>query len=444
MHALLRACGSLALVVSLFVTGCRKPDEDLGLDLLPGEPLGVVIDTIELRAFTFADTSVRTSGLSSQLLGSYLDPQFGSVKAGLIAQLRLSANNIGNNIDTSGLVADSLVLALAFNGVNYGYGNFDPQVFQVFEVNEVLSLDSTYRSDRHPQHLATDLVADGRGRITPKPLAGAVVGDDTLAPQLRIPLSSELAERFLNAFGTDDLLNSDEFLSFFKGIYVTTDNVGQLPFQGGILYFDLTAAASKATLYYRNLNDQPDLGRTLDFPINSNSVRYSVVEHDPTRATDPTLGMALSDTVSPALRVHVQTLGGTRTAVRMPSLLDLASTERVLAKAELIVPLAGSYYPYYPPPATLFLFRKDSTGADVFLPDQLAGIGAIDGNFRNAEREYRFNITRYVQRLLNGTYQNTGFEIVPGSGGVTANRVVLSGPAAPQDPMRLRLTFTTY
>lgn len=433
------------MLLALFaITGCRKPDEDLGLDLLPGDPLGVVVDTFELHAYTFADTSVRTSGLSAQLVGSYLDPQFGSVKAGTIAQLRLSANNIGQSADTSGLVADSLVLALPFNGINYGYGNFDAQVFQVFELNEDLSLDSSYRSDRFPLTFTEDLVAPHSGRIVPKPLAQAIIVGDTLDPQLRIPLSVELAERFLNAFGTADLASSSSFLEFFKGLYITVDNPGQQPFQGGILYFNLTSSAAKATLYYRDINDQPDLTRTLDFPINSNSVRYTVMEHDPAQALDPTFGLALQDSMTPAATVHVQTLGGARTAVRMPDLLELNGAEQILAKAELIVPVQGTYYPYYPPPATLFLFRKDSTGADIFLPDQLAGLGAIDGNYRESERAYHFNITRYIQRVLNGTYDNTGFEIVPGSGGVSANRVVLSGPAAVQDPMRLRLTFTTY
>ena len=434
---------ALPLLAVLVLAGCRKPDDDLGLDLLPGDPLGVVIDTVELHAFTFADTSVRTNGLSVQLLGSYFDPQFGPMKAGVVAQLRLSSN-IALGYDSSGLVADSLVLALPFNGIDFGYGNFNAQTFRVFEMAEDLSLDTNYYSDGTPQFINVDLVADNRGTITPEPLALAILGDDSLAPQLRIPLSLDLADRFLNAFGSIDLASSLAFLQFFKGLYVTVDNPGQLPNQGGILYLALTGANSKATLYYHDLNEQPDLLRTLDLTINTNSVRYTLVEHHPELAIDPALPIALNDTISPASTVHVQTLAGARTAVRIPTLAGVDSAGRVLAKAELILPVQGTYYPYYLPPATLFLFRKDSLGNDVFLPDQLAGIGAIDGNYRASERAYHFNITRYVQRLLNGTYPNTGFEIVPGSNGVSANRVVLSGPAATADPMRLRLTFTTY
>ncbi|HRH37439.1 MAG TPA: DUF4270 family protein, partial [Flavobacteriales bacterium] len=154
-------------LLALVVSGCRKPDPDIGQDLLPGDPLGTVVDTTALHAFTFADTSIRSNGLSRQLLGSYLDPQFGTVNVGLVTQLRLSASNIGQAMsDTSGLVADSMVLSLAFDGAFYGYGNLNEQVFEVHELSEALSLDSSYRTDRVPAHFSEDLVADHRGRVT--------------------------------------------------------------------------------------------------------------------------------------------------------------------------------------------------------------------------------------------------------------------------------------
>ena len=433
--------GVWVLAAVLVVTGCRKPEEELGLDLLPGDRLEVGVDSAELHAFTLADTSIRTNGLSRQLLGAYLDPQFGLVNASIAAQIRLLGTNIGQG---TSLVADSLVLALAFDGFNNVYGNLDAQVFEVYEISESLSLDSSYRSDRVPDYLGEDLVANRGGRITPKPVSQPVIGVDTLAPQIRIRLSSTLAERFVNAIGTDDMIGNDQFLQFFKGFYVRVNPAGLLPNQGGILYFDLISAASKATLYYRDTNADPVVPLTLDLAINSNSVRYTVVEHGFDQATDGGLLLALADTVSPQPATYVQSLSGTRTAVRFPDIADFSEEGRILAKAELVVPVRGTYYPSYFPPTQLFLFRKDANNADAFLPDQLNGIGAIDGLYRTDERAYQFNITRYIQGLLNGTYPNTGIEIIPGSGGVSANRVVLNGPADTENPMRLELTFTAY
>ena len=90
------------------------------------------------------------------------------------------------------------------------------------------------------------------------------------------------------------------------------------------------------------------------------------------------------------------------------------------------------------------LFRLDPEGEEEFLPDQLGGITVIDGVYRTDSREYRFNVTRYVQGILNGQIPNNGFEMVAGSSGISANRVVLTAPRADGSGMRLLLTFTTY
>lgn len=433
----------MAAGAALLAAGCRKPDPDQGLDILPSDPLGIVIDTATLHAFTLRDSVVRTSGLSRHLLGAYRDPQFGRVQAGIITQLRLPSNNIGVGVNPADLVADSLVLSLAFDAANFGYGNLDAQCFEVFEMGEALSLDSSYYSYTVPQVIGEDLVADRGGRIKPAPSAPVIIDGATQVPQLRIRLSLALAERFLDEFGAAPFLSNDAFLGFFKGVHIRVNPEGLLPNQGGVLVFDLLSASSKATLYYRNENGSNDPER-LDFLINSNCVRYTTVQHELALATDPVLAAALMDTVSPAQAVHIQALGGLRTAVRLPGIEQYAASGRVLAKAELVVPLQGSYYPYYAPPAQVILFRKNDSGTDVFLPDQLNGIGAIDGLYRTDERGYRFNITRYVQGVITGEYPNTGFTMVVSGSGVSANRAVLAGPAAAESPMRLRLTFTTY
>lgn len=434
----------MALVFGVLIAGCKKPDDDLGLDLLPGDPLGSVIDTTRLRAYTFVSEPLRTSGLTRQLLGSHVDPQFGSAKAGIVTQIRLSANNIGTGLDRSHLVADSVVLALAFDGINFVYGNLDPQVVRVYELSEDLSLDTLYHHDRVPQYIPTDLVAGSGRRLTPQPLAEPIILGDTLDPQLRIRLDRSLAERFLDGFNMPELADNDAFLQFFKGLYITVDNGVQVPFQAGIMYFNLLSSASKATLYYRDTVADPTVTLPLDFLINSNCVRYTQFQHDPAQAVDAGLVMALADTTALAPTTYVRAFAGARTAFRMPSLMDHASEDRVLAKAELILPVQGSFYPYYPPPTQLFLFRKDSLGKDAFLPDQLQGIGAVDGVYRADERAYRFNITRYIQQVLNGRIPNNGFEVSAGSSGISANRVVLNGPDALENPARLRLTFTSY
>src|SRR5689334_18768449 len=101
---------ALVLGATLLAVACQKPEEDLGLDLLPGDEMGVEVDTFTVHAFTKEDAPVRTSGLTRNLVGSYLDQQFGWMRAGLVAQLRLISNNIGQGTDPAELEPDSIVL----------------------------------------------------------------------------------------------------------------------------------------------------------------------------------------------------------------------------------------------------------------------------------------------------------------------------------------------
>lgn len=427
----------------LLQTGCKKPDEDLGLALLPGDPLGTMVDTTELRAYSFADTVLRTSGLTRNLVGSYVDPDFGLLKTGIVAQVWLATSNVGLNQDNSGLQADSIVLALAFEFPNSSYGNLNAQEFKVYEVAEDLFIDTLYHTDDFPEVLLNDLVYPHRSLITPDPFNTVAVTNDTLVPQIRIRLKDELAARFLAAFGTPYLANNDSFLTFFKGLHIAVDNGAQAPYQAGILHINTLSTASKLTVYYKNVNNEPEVGRTFDMLMNSNCVRYTVVERDRSQALSSAAEQALVDSSAPAPYLYLQTLGGSRAAIRFPGLSAYAGQGLALARAELVLPIAGTYYPYYAPPALLFLFRQVD-GAAAFLPDETGGIGGIGGTFSATDQEYRFAITRYVQGLLNGTIPDNGVELVTSSNGVSANRAILFGPDHPEHPMRLELTFTTY
>jgi hypothetical protein len=324
----------------------------------------------------------------------------------------------------------------------YGYGNLDPQVIKAFELAEYFPNDTTYTSDRLPQVAnLTDLVEAGRGLFTPQPYATPVIDGVTLKPQLRIPLDRALGERFLSKFGSVELQDNTNFLQYFKGLWLLPANAQLTPYQNAVLYFTLLDAQSKMTLYYRDTVEQDTL--SFDFLINDNGVRFTHMEFAPDEAIDPGLPQALADTTQGG-RVYVQSVGGVRGRLRFPFLEAYTKAElRNVAKAELVVPVEGSFYPAYLPPSQLFLFRRDANGNDALLPDQLSASGNIGGTYDSAKREYRFIITRWLQGVLNGDYPDADLIIVPGSNGVTMNRVILGGPGHPDRPMKLLLTFTT-
>ena len=434
----------MALIGAL---GCRKPDTDLGLDLVEGrDPLGVtVMDTLALIAYAQPEPAVRTSALSGNVLGAYLDPVFGRMAAGIVTQVRLSTNNVGQGQDNSGLVADSLVLALAYDGSRLSYGNLGPQVFRILELDEDLTTDSIYRNNDNPVVKLQDLVSSTRGEFAIRPLDSVTVGDDREAPQLRIPLSMDLAARLLGAFGTADMVDNQAFLGFMKGLWIIPGDEDPVLYSNGALYLNLLSATSRLTLYYRNTLPGQEDTLSFDLLINDNCVRYTTSVHDPASAVESGLAQLLADSTQGGQRTYLQALGGVRTRVSIPGLTGLgASSDLALAKAELVAPLEGTFHPFLPPPTQLFVFRTDAEGNDQLLPDQLLGQGVIGGEYDPDAMEYRFNITRYVQGVINGTYPDLPISLVPGSGGISAARVVLAGPEHPEHPMRLELTFTEY
>jgi hypothetical protein len=433
-----------AALLFTLVTGCKKPENDLGLEVLdPSDALGtVVVDTTTLLAWSVEPDAGRTSGLTRNVLGSYLDPDFGVVSAGVVAQVKLSSNNVGAG-NTDVLECDSLVLSLAFDANLFGYGNLDPRSFRVFRLNEDLRTDTTYNNDHVPAVLLEDLVALPRGQITPAPFTKPYIDGDSLTPQLRIRLTKELGEELLSKWGGTELTENQTFLQYFKGLMVLPGEQPGTPFSQGLLYLNLLSADSKLTLYYRNTT-VPDTV-AYNFPINTTSVRYTLSSFDHQAALQPQLPALLQDSTVGQQQFHLQALYGLKGQLHFPHLLDYpASGVRALAKAEIIIPLAGTFYPSYLPPAQLFVFRKGADGKELDLPGQSLGTNLVGGFYDAANGEYRLVVTQWMQKVLDGDMPNTGLSLFPGSTGVSANRVVLAGPAHATKPMKLRLTFTTY
>lgn len=423
--------------------GCQKPEEDIGLDVLPDDAgLGtVVMDTARIIAWTVEPEPGKTSALSRNVLGSYLDPDMGLVTAGLVTQVRLSTNSVGVGDTTTGRVCDSLVLSLAYDATSFGYGNRDAQGFRVFRLTEDLFLDSVYYSVDVPACTPNDLVTGPRRVFPIEPFQGPTIDGDTLSPQLRLPLDVALGQELLNQWGLGPLVNNEAFLQYFKGLLVIPNADASIPYQQAALYFNLLNPASKLTLYYHSSADTT----SFDFIINTSSVRYTISRFDHDLALQPELPLALDDTAAGQQRVYVQALGGLRGELRFPGLENYAANGfGALAKAELIMPVAGSYYPLYAPPSQIFLFRKDAEGDDAAIPDQIPSSNLVGGFYDAEDREYRFTITQWLQGVINGTYPNTGLGVISGSNGVSANRAILAGPEHPTERMRLRLTFTTY
>lgn len=431
----------LILVLAINFLACNKPEDDLGLEVMdPADALGTYsTDTTGIIAWTIRPEPGNTNGLSRAVVGSYWDPDFGMVNASSVFQMRLSSN-IALNTANIGFVCDSLILSLVYEVPLFGYGTTEARSFSVQRLSADLRTDTTYQSDDVPAVFPEELVEGGRRTFSIDPNLALTVGGTTLLPQLRIPLSRELGQEILGRWGQAELSSNDLFLPWFKGLHVSPGEEASAPYQQGVLHFALLSPESRVRLYYHNTD-----GTTFsfDFAINSNSVRYNVARFDHARAVQPGLSALLADTTLGGDRIFVQALGGLRSRVHFASLSSYPAGT-ALAKAELIVPVDGTHYPLYTPPTQLFVFTRDAAGEDLGIRDYLSGAGYLGEAYDAVDNEYRFEVTRWAQAVINGDLPNTGLTFVPSNNGVSVNRAIIHGPSHTDRPMQLRLTFTTY
>ena len=426
-------------------SACKKPEDNIGLEALdPADALGVIwTDTSSVVTYSMLDDSVRTSSLSRNMIGSFNDPAFGTVNTSTYVQLRLSTNNVGEGILPTDLQLDSLVLSLAYDFDDPYYGNLQEQELVVFELAEDMIPDTAYYSKDVIGVIPSDIIKVKKNRFVPDPVSPVVVDGDTLLPQMRIRLTDDLGRRFLDQWGSVNLESNDEFLQFFKGLHILTNNGVQSPNEGAALHFDMLDANTKATLYYRDNTSGTEDTLAYDFDIDDKSARFTRVEQYYDQALWPIVEQHLADISTGQELFFLQSGGGLRGVINFPYLMEHNDTIRkAVSKAELVIPVKEPFNAAWYPPTSLFVFRKTDSGTDAFLPDQFEQFNGIGGVFDEDNREYRFNITRYIQQVLNGTLENTGINIVAGNRGVSVARAELMGQENLDRSAKLILTFT--
>ncbi len=426
---------ALFLALTAAFAACEKPEQRIGLDVQPEDDLLNLMytDTFSISALTVKEDSIKTDELSLSLAGNYIDPVLGNIQSSFATHLRLPTNNVdfGNLAD---LALDSVVLSLAYEGSVYG--NTNDQTWSVKELAEVIYVDSSYYSNREvllgeelidPAFATQEINLDDWIQVEP----------DSLIPQLRLRLQNSFGQRILDASATSDLANNDAFVQFIKGVHVSSSTA-----DAGVIRFDVINAASKLTLYYRNTVEEDTLQFSLN--INADCARFTNFNLD--YSSGPLSGIE-NNPINGDVVNYVQAGGGVKTKLEFPGLLALNEFEqRTINSAILLIPIDAMDVETFEPQSSLFALTINSDGESSAIPDQLLGPAHIDGEYDEENQRYRFNITRYVQAIIDGVQTNNELYLVSNSSGVSVRRVILSGPDAfPLDPdknMRLLLTFS--
>ncbi|MBI5539532.1 MAG: DUF4270 domain-containing protein [Bacteroidia bacterium] len=412
---------NLALAISLLTVlffSCQKDPTTLGLDLQPDSDRinGISLDSSTVKAFFLKEDSLTTDERTYALLGSYFDPIFGRSDASFMTHIRLSSSNVSFGTVP---VVDSIVLYLKYRSY-YGDTN-TAQTISVYEIDKDFYLDSTYYSNINPSQYILNNTLLATKSYYPKPSG----------EPLAITLSNSMAVKILAGTSTN-LSTNDEFLKFFKGLYVKTDSISS---GGAIIYYDLIN--SKVTLYYKNNNDD---SLKFDFLINSSSARINLFKHN---YSSVTINSSIGDSLASDSLLYIQGMSGLMAKIRLPYLSTLKDSATIaIVKAELIIPVEDYDATLYKTPANLILVSYNSSGKYEFLPDYwVGGNSYFGGTYNSSDKTYRFNISRYAQQLVDETRIDYGLALFVGDNRVSANRLILRGPKCVNNGMKLSITY---
>ena len=436
-----------ALAFSLFTVtvlcGCRKPDSSIGLGNLPDDDLLslTIIDTLAVELSTVRDDSLSTENQSVAVLGRVFHPRIGDTYAGFATQLRLSAPNINFG---SNPVADSIYLSLRYSG--QGYGEYSDHMILVRELADTLYYDSTYYSSYEPETTHGDLTDPSNGPVSIKPIQDVITETDTTAAKLKVNLAVEFGQSLLDQ-DTSVYSSNDNWLEHFPGIVVRSVS------GHGATNFDISSGLSVMRLHYHNDVDTS----FYDFVLSPLSARVNLFSNNYVSALDQLNVVETDSAYIPGDELlYVMSAGGLKVKVEFPdlenlNLEDALGNRRSIQKAELILTHDDCYYDSrYPAPDFLSAGIGLESGF-IITPDHLSSIGP-GGSYNSSTKEYRINITRTIQHILNrdsGTGDYGVFspdEDVPPLYITTPNRdvsiqgVVLKGPGVNENNARLVLT----
>ncbi len=425
--------------LALLSISCSKTTEKIGNGLLSeGDLIGVYFtDTLEIECFSETIDEMSTKGLGTVLFGSMVDPVMGRTDANIFTQLHLSSTN--QNFGPE-VVVDSIVLQLGLIGY---YGDTTTvQTVHIYELDESLSLDSSYRQFDDVAVKSFDLANGYQFQPHPKStptILQSVIGDvtytDTITqPVIRIPLDNSFGQ-YLATLDPSAYDTPDAFKEACYGLKISCESVAQ---DGAICY--LTPTSNNLTqlqIYYR---ESPTSTKPMRyyFYITSEDAYFDQYLHDYTLgSTEFTQQVVDGDTTLGQDQVYLQSMGGVRTVLRFPNIKQWTNTLEpnthiVINEAKLIFPAAETFddTSNFTPPTSLALLNIVDDENTSLLQDYYEGSSYYGGNYSSTYNNITFRIGEHLQRVIMGQQESQGLYVSIAGAAINAQRWIIAGPNA--------------
>jgi len=441
----LRKVTILSATFLLTLSACKKDEEKISPKFAQDISKADFTNQIKLSTKTIKSDSILADKIATGLAGVYKDSAFGTSKASIFVQPLLPSNYLTLGEVGETMITDSIVLSLIYDG---GFGDSTSQTFEVFRITEEMDRNKSYPSN---SNISTSTAILGTKTFRPQfnkklkilnPNITGGVDTITVDPQLRIRLDNALGDEILSKSGQSELANNNNFKAFFNGLKISPKvNPNIADNEDAILYFALTSSATRVNLFYSVINSNNDTTRrVVYFPINSTSVRFNTFEHDYTATA---VEASLNSTEDDSIYTYVQAMAGVQTLIKFPDLKERFNNKKmVINKAELILPIAGGSYSKFGVANSLILASKNESGELTFIPDFFEGESYFGGQYDSDKKEYKFNISRYIQDVIDDKTISDGLIVLTTGGAVKASRVVLLGSANPNKKIKLNLYYS--
>lgn len=437
----------------LYLASCKKQEHGTGVGLYSdNNQLGIhFVDTFEINSYSKIEDSAFSSGSGIGNLGFYKDPFFGNTKAGFYTQFEIggSGAEFGDTLNCDSIV---LYLKLGYNQTQFFGAENKPMRVDVNLISKSADFQkdsSYYTSSVLPLNRESLVDPEFNNLILPNFTDTVNLSRDsniTVLKEtgvLRIRLKKSFGQKLLDLEGTSVLENNDNFLEEFKGLKVSVvDNEGE-----SIVFLDMDNFATTLMLYYKEGSDQSITD--YKFVIDNVSAHFNYYEHDYLQSGSLRLKASLLDSTIGNEYISLQSGGGFKSYINFPDLLDLKETQVFIPinRAELILPIEEGSAKSFAPPPQLFIFMINDEGKEELVLDQYLGTSHIDGIYDQENNQYRFNLVKQIQAIMNDEVSLNGFVLKTANPGSSPNRVILNGNAADTSmgarPMSLRLYYSS-
>ncbi|WP_339840658.1 DUF4270 family protein [uncultured Maribacter sp.] len=409
---------------SEFVAGETFTDSNIRL---------ILIDTLTVSTSTMKFDSIATSESTRILTGKYTDTVFGTITASSYMQFLPETYYIDSEAEF-----DSIIMVLGYDQYYYN-DTLQKNTLHIKKIIENLrpENDDYFYNTSSIAYDENDL---GFLEYHPRPLAGDSI-TITLANDFGIDVFSQLQEK--------DIVNSDEYRDYFKGIGIVPDETDN----GSVIGFSKSSENTYMRMYYSTDTADESVQEYIDIQINATT--YPIPFFNRVTADDPItplqtltnskVNLKSSDSNNQS---YIESGIGIAMRVQFPhinSLYDIPGNGTILDGILKIKPVAQSYDDHLKLRDTLAVYVVDQNNN---LTETLTSTSYAILNRSNQEFNdiyYEIPLAYYLEELqLKDRDIDDALILLPIDYNSSVDRFIMSGNGNGANGTILELTYGIY